>query len=314
MVISSHTLTVKHRPLQEHAEKWRALYFRCHHASPFISYDWYASLSEYIIRYEPMVLSFWHENHAVGMFAVRCDGGILRAIQDDRVTDNIDILIEPGFENEVINALAAYIIEHDLHVDIAPIEPTSVLARQLPLVLDGCSVTDHDICPYCMLPDTWDEYLAGLKGKHRHELRRKMKRAEALELRRASPDKIGIFFDLMSCSALDKASFLTDDIRSFITRIATAFARDNRLRLQYAWLDNTPVAALLSFIQRDRVYLYNSGYDPSFTYLSPGIVAIALDIKQAIDDQMKSYDFLRGKEPYKLRFSPLLRSTKRLQR
>ena len=46
-------------------------------------------------------------------------------------------------------------------------------------------------------------------------------------------------------------------------------------------------------------FLYNSGYDPSYSALSVGLLLKALSLKNAIDDSMKYFDFLRGDERYK---------------
>jgi len=45
--------------------------------------------------------------------------------------------------------------------------------------------------------------------------------------------------------------------------------------------------------------LYNSGYDPSLSYYSVGLLLHAMCVKDAIDQGIGHFDFLRGPEPYK---------------
>jgi len=47
------------------------------------------------------------------------------------------------------------------------------------------------------------------------------------------------------------------------------------------------------------VYLYNSAYDPEYSYLSVGILSKALYIKDSIQRGKKRFDFLKGSEHYK---------------
>ena len=45
--------------------------------------------------------------------------------------------------------------------------------------------------------------------------------------------------------------------------------------------------------------LYNSGFDPGYREVSPGLVLLARCIEDAIRHGYREYDFLRGRERYK---------------
>jgi CelD/BcsL family acetyltransferase involved in cellulose biosynthesis len=64
-------------------------------------------------------------------------------------------------------------------------------------------------------------------------------------------------------------------------------------------LDNKPVACIMCFDYNGCVYLYNSGYHPEYNYLSVGVLSKVMSIKESIKNGRKSYDFLKGSEPYK---------------
>jgi CelD/BcsL family acetyltransferase involved in cellulose biosynthesis len=85
----------------------------------------------------------------------------------------------------------------------------------------------------------------------------------------------------------------------FFRSIADAMAEQKLLRLNILELGDKPVAATMCFDYRDTVYLYNSGYEPEYSWLSVGVISKALCIKDSIDRHKKRFDFLKGAEAYK---------------
>ena len=55
----------------------------------------------------------------------------------------------------------------------------------------------------------------------------------------------------------------------------------------------------MCFDYKDTVYLYNSGYEPDYGWLSVGVISKALCIKDSIERNKKHFDFLKGGEAYK---------------
>ena len=76
-------------------------------------------------------------------------------------------------------------------------------------------------------------------------------------------------------------------------------SQDNRLRLFFLELEGRPVATSLCFDYDSSRLLYNSGYDPEFSYYSVGLLLDALCLREAIEQKLGYFDFLRGDEPYK---------------
>ncbi|MEX2599033.1 MAG: GNAT family N-acetyltransferase, partial [Dehalococcoidia bacterium] len=92
----------------------------------------------------------------------------------------------------------------------------------------GYSVTvdEEDVVPGAALPSTWDEYLAGLRKKDRHELRRKLRRLDALgdvRLVHSSGDTlerdVDLFLDLMRESKEEKRHFMSPDRETFFRKV-----------------------------------------------------------------------------------------------
>jgi CelD/BcsL family acetyltransferase involved in cellulose biosynthesis len=164
------------------------------------------------------------------------------------------------------------------------------------------------VSPRLALPETWDEYLAGLAKKDRHELRRKLRRLfesggevrlEVLSEREAVCAAMDDFLRLHTRSRSDKAEFMTDAREAFFRRLAAELSERGLIRLFVLRVNRAPGAAVLCFDAGSQLYMYNSGYDPALSGLSVGLVSKALCIRWAIENGKSGLDFLRGDEPYK---------------
>jgi CelD/BcsL family acetyltransferase involved in cellulose biosynthesis len=94
---------------------------------------------------------------------------------------------------------------------------------------------------------------------------------------------------------------LTPKIEAFFRSLARTMAEQKLLRLGILELNTSPIAATMCFDYKSDVYLYNSGYDPEYGWLSVGLISKALCIKDSIQRGRKRFDFLKGGEAYKYR-------------
>jgi CelD/BcsL family acetyltransferase involved in cellulose biosynthesis len=60
-------------------------------------------------------------------------------------------------------------------------------------------------------------------------------------------------------------------------------------------------AAVFLFESDSETYLYNSAFNPDVGHLSPGNVMLSHLIEQAIAQERRVFDFLKGRETYKYR-------------
>jgi CelD/BcsL family acetyltransferase involved in cellulose biosynthesis len=176
----------------------------------------------------------------------------------------------------------------------------------------GYSVEEDviEVCPIITLPDSFDAYLEGLESKQRRELSRKLRRAEGAEVTttivgladdlRAEVDS---FLELLQRSAYEKRDWLNEGRRALFHDVAQAARDAGTLQLMFTAVEGRRAAALFNFDYKDRIWVYNSGLDPTaFSALSPGVVLTATAIEQAIKLGRQEFDFLRGDEEYKYRF------------
>ena len=107
------------------------------------------------------------------------------------------------------------------------------------------------------------------------------------------------FFTLLRASSPDKEEFLTPEREKFFLDVARESASRDHFRLDFLEVGGTEVAACICFDYGGAFLLYNSGYDPSYSRLSVGLLNKALSIRTAIEEGRKVFNFLKGDERYK---------------
>ena len=168
----------------------------------------------------------------------------------------------------------------------------------------------EDVCPVAALPvgGTIDDFLATLDKKERHEIRRKVRRAESAGEVRLEVSATPLA-DLEAFIGLHQARWGDDGLfpdtmggaqsRVFFRRLFELFEADGPLRLSFLTVGARRVAAGVTFETPDRLFYYNAGVDPAARDLSPGVVLVERYLRRAIEAGIRSMDFLRGDEPYK---------------
>lgn len=171
----------------------------------------------------------------------------------------------------------------------------------------------EDVCPVVTLPEAgdWEAYLATL-GKHdRHEIRRKIRRAEAagpLTFTRAPLDAASVEHFIELHQARWGADGLFPETeggarsRRFLHRLAeleAAAGADARLQLGLVHAGERLIFASAGFDDGTTCYFYNAGMDPDARELSPGVAGAAAYLRDRMAAGRRRFDFLRGDEPYK---------------
>ncbi len=182
----------------------------------------------------------------------------------------------------------------------------------------------EDVCPVATIPEDavdLDGFLATLGKKERHEIRRKVRRAEAVGLVELmpSPDPLtdlDAFIDLHQRRWGDAGLFPPtpggDASRLFIRRLFEGFGPDGPVRLCFLTVGGRRIGAGITFEYGETIGYYNAGVDPDARDLSPGVVLIAKYLERAIATGCRRLDFLRGDEPYKYEWGAVDRPIQRL--
>lgn len=255
-----------------------------------------------------------YQGRVIGIAPLMVNGQRASIIGGADVCDYLDFIVSPAKAADFFNLLLDHLKQHGIsELDLGPLHPKSTVLSSLVRIVEhrGCkySLTPQDVTLELELPGTWDEYLGLLKGKQRHEVKRKLRRLHeageinfrAVEDAGEIPQQMITFFELFKTSSDQKAAFMTDQMVSFFQALAIAMAALKILKLYILELNAEPVAASMCLDFNDRLHLYNSGYDPRFSALSVGLLCKVLSIKDGIERGIKTYDFLKGAETYKYR-------------
>jgi CelD/BcsL family acetyltransferase involved in cellulose biosynthesis len=308
---------------EELEPEWNELLSRSVTDTIFLTHEWQST--------------WWRSYQAGDLFVVACrdedgrlvaiapwfihhlDGErVLRTIGCVDVTDYVDLIVDKNYTAPVQSMLSALLAQHHLKYDrinLCNIPEASPNYMHFPDALRRCGfdadVVLQEVCPVIHLPETWEAYLESLDKKQRHEIRRKLRRAENeadLEYYVVTPEhnlaeEMERFIYLMKSSQPSKAEFMSNPKNEHFFRALTeiTFAR-GWLRMSFLKVNGKAVAAYFDFDYGGNILVYNSGLLPDeYSHLSTGIVLLAYNIKSAIETGHKLFDFLRGNETYKYR-------------
>ncbi len=164
--------------------------------------------------------------------------------------------------------------------------------------------------PCLRLPESWNAYLEGLDSKYRHEIERKIRRAEGYFLPvdwyfvddpSHLEGELDAFLELMAHHP-EKAEFLTDVMESHLKKTVRRAFQEGWAQLSFLTVGGKKAAGYLNFDFNNRIWVYNSGLNPMFENISPGWVLLGYLIQWAISAGRASFDFMRGDENYKYHF------------
>lgn len=168
--------------------------------------------------------------------------------------------------------------------------------------------TNH--APIISLPGDWEEYLASLDKKQRHEIRRKIRRLEGAEVstrwyfvedEEKLSDEIDNFLVLMAQDP-EKEAFLTEEMVTTMAGTIQRAFENGYLQLAFLEIDGQKAATYLNFDYDNHMWIYNSGLDRQFMSYSPGWVLLGYLLRWANENGKAKFDFMRGDEDYKYKF------------
>jgi CelD/BcsL family acetyltransferase involved in cellulose biosynthesis len=292
---------------------WAELHQKQASRPPFSHPAWFGTwLNHFGEGVSPLLLAVRRDDRLIGVVPLVFGGRDATLLGDSNVFDYAGVCMEGGEEAAVIaSALEWLMADFCQSLSVWGVREASTLG--LALAAAGrrfgwnVSCEEEAVSPVAELPDDWDAYLAGLRKKDRHELRRKLRNLEAaanVELVE-STSAAGVeravdqLLVMMRASREDKSEFLTPAMEAFFRELGPAFARLGLVRLSTLLLDGAAAATVFAFEDEHTVYLYNSGYDPEYAGLAVGLLSKALVLRNAVESGKTAFDFLRGDERYK---------------
>lgn len=242
------------------------------------------------------------------------------------ISDYLDLLVKPQHIQPFAKGLLEYVrntlgpqyqiqrIEFDnINEHSLTVEAMRSACKDAGL---ACSIEPLSKSPYIPLTGDYEEYMAGLDKKQRHEMRRKIRRIMELPQGfdwyiandpRTIESEIAEFLHLMAFDE-EKQAFLTEPMKEQLRLSILDAFQQKYLQLAFLTIGGEKAAAYLNFDFNNRIWVYNSGIDPRFFEHSPGWVLLTHLIKWAVEKGRFEFDFMRGDEDYKYKFGALDRS------
>ena len=277
---------------------------------------------------EHLLLAFAEEDDGsqVGAVAFERIGRTLRFLGGTEITDYMGPVGVPGRQDAMAKELWTALLTRDDWADadlrgLPDDQPWFGLLRDAASA-QGLDVTEDEdgVSPFLPLPGSWEDYLAGLSSKYRHEIKRKARKLveEAGEFRIVTADDetmipmLDRFVELHRMSEGPKGVFMVPGMEIFFRRLGEAFCADGVFRLSFIEVGGQLAAGTIGFVWGGTSYLYNSAFDRSWGNLAPGMVLVGEDIRLAIEEGCGGFDLLKGDYAYKYRFGSHPRAVKRL--
>lgn len=319
--------------------EWRALQARCPQATPCQTWEWNAVWWRHFrARKRPRILLFRDGLGALVGIAP-CYTSFHLATPLRRLawmgtgpTDYLGPLALLECEAEV----AATFLEHVRHrmrgwdiADLQQLRADSSLVSHAALVPQDRSGSETmcllpmEPCPYLPLPGSW-EALTAQFGK---KMRSNLGYYERLLLK-TFPDAR---YTLADAATLDEgmtALFALHQrrwnarwlpgalgsrrIQAFHRDLAQRFLENGGLRLHLLSANGAIQAALYCFAWGNRTFYYLGGFAPDLSKYSLGTLLTARAVKQALAEGHSEFDFLRGNEAYKYKWTSCERINHRL--
>jgi CelD/BcsL family acetyltransferase involved in cellulose biosynthesis len=235
-------------------------------------------------------------------------------------SDNLDIPVIPGYEDEVVRLLLSHLEAHAHLWDFCEFNtlPSDSLGAKSLLSLFATSqyVWRLGQTPRAciMLPDNWDDYLKQLPSRIRTQYRslaRKFEGQNRLRFYRCSQQSnldscLETLFELHGKrwnSRGESGTFSLQARRRFYRDLSAGLLQRNWLEFWLLELDGKPIAADYGFRYRNIVYNLQAGFDPSHADDRPGFWLKGNMLKALIESGVRRYDFLGGYSDAKARWN-----------
>lgn len=265
---------------------------------PFLRYEWHAAWRQTLGVREKLMLCVDTDTHAIVPLAIY--DGVAHFTGGDETSDYLDAI----GSDEAKHAMWPQVIEllksnHVSSLRLRNIDQDSATLRFFQSRADSL-IEEEDTTPIATLAPTFDEYLASLDRKNRHELKRKIRKFEGAHEGLSVTATTGRETDiplLLSLMRRDtqKLDFLTEAMEQFFLQLPETMT-DSLTQLTLR-MDTLPLATTLAFRTQNSLLLYNSGYNDD--YVGAGFYLKAKTIEWAIAQKLTSYNFLQGNERYK---------------
>lgn len=234
-------------------------------------------------------------------------------------SEYLDLIVKPGRESAVTRSFLDW-LRDSRDWDIAFLkdlrgESPLVSRFESPSSSPGLPHTGWraENCHAVRLSGSYPEYLKSLSKQLRKNInnrRRKLENNYEVEYRTLDKEEeLGLWMDTLKELHQKRmrekglgGKFSNPDYERFHSAIAELFFRRGRLRMAGLFLDSIPRAVRYGFLYGNKVYGYQTGFDPDFARDGVMQVLISRSIEEGFAAGWSEIDFMAGGDPHKKRF------------
>jgi CelD/BcsL family acetyltransferase involved in cellulose biosynthesis len=306
------------------AHEWSALVDRCPAATVFQRPEWLLPWWRHSGSGRMFALAFRDAGRLVGLmpaFIHEWEGRRQCTLMGTGPTDHLDLIAEPQHSSDCARRVFEALRSVDWDVcDWQDVPSESTL---LAVASEGIrrEVAECGPCTELALASR----LAGYEESLPRGIRRNIRRyGERLRLEHGArfdtvhDDQSGILlarlFELHAARWNAKGeSGMLSGREAFLRDATCELARSNLLRMHVLYCGGIVAGVIYQIAYRDRAYAYISGFDPALETYSPGTLLLDHALRSAVSEGVRYWDFLRGRERYKLQWGAAEKPNYRLK-
>ena len=221
-----------------------------------------------------------------------------------------DVLYEDACAAE---ALAKAVVNRKLPVSFGHFRADSAFVEALAKESRGGALvlaTEMNGAPYIRFDETWREPEKKLKSRRRSDLRRRLKKAEALgavafEMFAPKPHEVDALIDeaiaveAKSWKGRSRTALAYDQTQqAFFRHYARLASETGILRLAFMRIDGEAAAMQIAALCDNAFWGFKSGYDETYREYSPGMILFLEVVRYAVNAGVATHEFLGKPAPW----------------
>jgi len=310
---------------------WDRLFNANPRHSPFLSWGWVDAWLRHIAREHELQIIYFRDTDGIIQYILplhrptsklgfRSRKVMLVCSYGLECSDSLGCICAPGLEDQSAEITASAIIQvldrHDT-ISLGFLDSTGDFPARLKAAMQSgdwkIRIRSDAVCPIVGLPASWDEYLRKLSSNFRSQVRRSYKQVggegkpvfvsvDSSDAEAFADDLIRLNRSRMQTKG-EQSSLENKAFQTFLREVIPYMAAHELAWMDVIVQDENILGSALNFVHGDTVYFYMGGFDDKARKIRPGTALFALVIQRGISRGYAAYDFLRGDEEYKYRWS-----------
>ncbi len=318
--------------LRAYADAWTTLLSHSNQNVVFLTWEWLSTWIEvYLEENQLLVIAIFRDDVLIGLaplwvrrstkFGVVSVREVHFLGSREVCSDHLDMILHRDYAGEAAQAIWQELFDPlQREWDVLKLEHTPQDSPMIRLVHqqarddERCAmyeVVDFSVCPYIILPETYDKLVMSIGSKTRYNIsksERLLEKQGAVTFDTcATEEELDALYPwLVETHKKNWArrgkfgSYALPRFSEFHRRISRLFLKNGWLCLSALRIDGVPIASTYSFNYGGIISGYLAAVD--FEYdrrLSVGRILLARSLEQAVASKSCIFDMLRGEESYK---------------